>query len=73
MKQCCSENRTIQLLIRENENLKETIQELKDENKKLQEFKEQAEDECSNSAVFEKMIDEIRELEGELEIVKEKH
>lgn len=73
MKQCCSENRTIQLLIRENENLKETIQELKDENKKLQEFKKQAEDECSNSAVFEKMIDEIRELEGELEILKEKH
>jgi len=73
MKQCCSENRTIQLLIRENENLKEENQELKGENKELQEFKEQAEDECSNSAVFEKMIDEIRELEGELEILKEKH
>ena len=55
------------------EDYKETIEELKGENKELQEFKEQAEDECSNSAVFEKMIDEIRELEGELEILKEKH
>jgi len=80
MKQCCSENRTIQQLIvditdykDEIEDYKETIQELKGENEKLQEFKEQAEDECSSSAVCAKMIDEIRELEGELEILKEKH
>ena len=58
--------------------IKNEIKALKKENKELQEeveelktFKEQAEEECSASPVFEKMIDEIRNLEQKNEILEE--
>ena len=51
--------------------LKKKNKELKKENKELQEFQEQVEDECGASAVCAKMIDEIRDLEEEIQILKE--
>tara|TARA_R110000737_G_scaffold39938_6_gene60231 strand:+ start:1847 stop:2500 length:654 start_codon:yes stop_codon:yes gene_type:complete len=51
--------------------IKNEIKALKKKNKELQTFKEQAEEECSAAPVFEKMIDEIRNLEESYEILEE--
>ena len=53
------------------EGLLEEANKLLEENEELKTFKEQAEEECSASPVFEKMIDEIRNLEQKNEILEE--
>jgi len=55
----------------ENKELKEENKELQEENKELQELKQQVEEECGASVVCKKMIDEIRDLQEELDILKE--
>ena len=53
------------------EKLEKQIDKLKEKNKELKEFKQQVEEECGASVVCKKMIDEIRELQEELDILKE--
>tara|TARA_R110000822_G_scaffold67884_8_gene165252 strand:+ start:1261 stop:1914 length:654 start_codon:yes stop_codon:yes gene_type:complete len=71
-------NVKVSILQEENGKLKDELDELKKEliktnkeNEELKTFKEQAEEECSAAPVFEKMIDEIRNLEQKNEILEE--